>query len=554
MMSVSNCLVCGKKLTGRQRSFCSLQCKNDYFLSYDALKKRANERKQELVDQLGGSCSRCGYDRSLDALSFYNRDGESLHIDINMLANNNPDKLRLKLSGAQVLCRNCYEEYQNPENQITMAPVPHNDKRLSEKEFSTNLSKFYIGNKKVVAAVSGGIDSVVMLDLLAKALPKAQIIVAHLNHGYRAEADDDERFVRELAKYYGLEYETEKIVPPESGNIEEYFRDNRREFLKSVADKVGADFIALAHNANDQAETVIMNLVRGSGPTGLGGMLEQDGKIIRPLFNFARTDIEAYAKENNIVWQEDVTNKDTRFSRNYVRLEILPKLARLNQAYLENIARSAEIQQKISKDNDNLSLSSRPVWRDLSTSSSVGEVARDDREAKREIKNLTKKHFDAIEKQLSESAGTKEIHLPGNLRAVRRYDKLEIISEMRDNMNPAPTGLNLGHNRFANFRISVFAQSARSESLFEMLVSEKQLSRLTVRSPIAGDRIDKFGLAGQKKLQDLFVDAKIDRYRRRTWPVFVDEKDEIMWVPGLAIAKGLVPQTGNRLIRLKEEK
>jgi tRNA(Ile)-lysidine synthase len=142
-----------------------------------------------------------------------------------------------------------------------------------EKKFLENLKHSHVETgQTIVLAVSGGIDSVTMLDLFAKSGLDLNFVIAHLNHGVREEAVDDEMFVMGLSEKYEFPIETKKIKKPQTGNLEEELRIERRQFLEEVGEKKKADYIALAHNANDQAETVLFNLLRGAGPAGLSGM------------------------------------------------------------------------------------------------------------------------------------------------------------------------------------------------------------------------------------------------------------------------------------------
>ena len=139
MNDISNCMVCRKPLSGKQRSFCCTDCKNQYFLSYKAQKQRAEKRKAELIAEHGGKCEHCGYNFSLSALSFYDRAGGSLHIDANVLANSNFKKLEKELKNAQVLCRNCYEELQT-------LPLPSRPSKVSGEIPQEILPKGFLGS------------------------------------------------------------------------------------------------------------------------------------------------------------------------------------------------------------------------------------------------------------------------------------------------------------------------------------------------------------------------------------------------------------------------
>jgi tRNA(Ile)-lysidine synthase len=568
MKIISNCIVCQKPLSGKQRSFCSLKCKNDYYLGYQALKKRANERKQELINSFGGACKRCGYSASLDALSFYNKNGKTLSINTNLLANSNYNKLKMKLAGSQVLCRNCVEEVQNPTEDCRVANAPRNDVDLDIK-FAENLKHCGVKpGQTIVLGVSGGVDSIVMLDLFSKVQLKLNIVVAHLNHGIREEAILDEKLVAGLAEKHGFGFVSKTISRPKEGNLEEKLRNERRQFLLQTTLKNGAAFLALAHNANDQAETFIMNAVRGSGPAGLGAMSMSEDQIIRPLLNFSRTEIESYAEQRDLRWHEDQTNTDISYNRNYVRHRILPLLERLNPEYLSAIHRTTHLQRQIDEHLKEEAL--RVISRNETTAERLRRLDKPllyevlsllYEEVKGNRQNLSLSHLNAIEKLLKSSAGTKTLDLPENIVVRRAYDKLDFFAKLAHNIpsTPGTKKMKLGTQKFGDWEISISPLSSRpsktsgeisqeflSDSSTAVGMTNKNsividadlLPHLILRTKKPGDKVEKVGLSGRKKLQDLFVDAKIDRSKRTFWPIIEDTSSgEVIWVPLLAKTK-----------------
>ncbi len=213
----------------------------------------------------------------------------------------------------------------------------------------------------VLAAVSGGIDSVVLLDaLLAVRRPLGlRISVAHVHHGLRGEeADEDARFVERLAAARGLAVASARVDPQairrtgpsrQRPTLEEAARRLRAEALRKFCAELGADVIATAHHADDQAETVLLRLLRGSGPDGLGGIAERspDRAVVRPLLAVPRSAIEAYARAAGLRWREDASNFDRAFARNRVRHDWLPALdAAFAPGLLQRIADLAEAQRR----------------------------------------------------------------------------------------------------------------------------------------------------------------------------------------------------------------
>jgi tRNA(Ile)-lysidine synthase len=444
-----------------------------------------------------------------------------------------------------------------PKNlQIFGDPVINNGKEIIPKKsdivkkFQNNMANFDLTTKDaIVVGVSGGVDSVVLLNLLnfLETKIKPKLIVAHLNHGYREDSDNDEIFVSKLAANFGLKFVSKKLDRHSnilqnvgmSSNLEEYFRDERRAFLEEVAKNHKAKYICLGHNAVDQAETVIMNLVRGSGPAGLGGMHMSEGKIIRPILNISRSEIESYAIQNSIKWHEDSTNQDTAFDRNYTRHHILPLLSRLNLEFLESISRSAWIQRRV---DEMLKSEANKILDEFKDDVKSGQnlpkpllyevFGQMYEKVKGDRKNLDLKNLQRLENLIKKTSGTNEVSLPSGIVARRSYAKLDFLPRMRDNKVPPKQTVILGKNTFGEWQIKTkIAEYSKNDDKYICFLPD--LNNLTVRTMVPGDQIKLLGTGGTKKLQDIFTDAKIDREKRRNWPVF-EHSGEIIWVPGLA--------------------
>jgi len=203
-------------------------------------------------------------------------------------------------------------------------------------------------NARILCAVSGGADSMCLLHYLAKTRP-GRVVCAHFDHNLRgAQSQRDAQFVRETAKALGVEFTLGsgdvKRHSAESGKgIEEAAREMRYEFLQSAAREYGCDVVATAHNAEDNAETVIMNIARGTGLKGLCGIPPVRGNIVRPLLCVTRAEIEEYLRENELEHVEDSTNASDDYARNRVRHHVLPVLREQNPAFAENILSMTEL-------------------------------------------------------------------------------------------------------------------------------------------------------------------------------------------------------------------
>lgn len=204
------------------------------------------------------------------------------------------------------------------------------------------LAKYSAVNVPLVIGVSGGPDSMALLDLLRQVLFPESLVLVHVNYGLRKTAARDTKLVEKYALKYGLRLVVKKVVLGKEANaIEEKARDARYKILRQVARENKAPYILVAHNADDQAETVLFNLVRGGGLRGLGGMKEVAEGILRPLLGVRKADLLQYVKEHKVPFAVDESNKSTKFTRNFLRHKVIPELGRLNPGVVEQLMATA---------------------------------------------------------------------------------------------------------------------------------------------------------------------------------------------------------------------
>lgn len=209
--------------------------------------------------------------------------------------------------------------------------------------------------KRIAVALSGGLDSVVLLDTVCKAVKhhkQTEVFVFHVHHGLQKSADKWLVFCEGLAKHYQVQFDFRLLHLDQSqGNIEARARAGRYEALANLCEDYGVEDLLLAHHQNDQAETVLLQLLRGAGVAGLAGMPElrriagssKPITLWRPLLNQSRGELEAYAKEHHLQWIEDPSNRDRKYRRNAIRKDIIPKLEKIQPQAVANIARSASL-------------------------------------------------------------------------------------------------------------------------------------------------------------------------------------------------------------------
>ena len=203
--------------------------------------------------------------------------------------------------------------------------------------------------KKLYLAFSGGLDSTVLLHALLEYQKQYQIIVWHINHGLQDNAKSMEDFARKQAEQFGLEFRLDCLnMDPTKGNLEAKARDHRyRLFEQALSEN---DVLLTAHHKNDQAETLLLNMMRGSGASGLRAIASQkilgQGILFRPLLSYTRDDIKAYAQTHQLEWIEDPSNKNTQFDRNYLRHEVLPAIIKRWPAAISQMQRVSELQNE----------------------------------------------------------------------------------------------------------------------------------------------------------------------------------------------------------------
>jgi tRNA(Ile)-lysidine synthase len=439
--------------------------------------------------------------------------------------------------------------------------------------------------ERVLVAVSGGVDSIVLLHLLHELREELGIslAVAHLDHRIRAESSADAEFVAREAGRLGLPLILEaRDVPAyakERGlSLEEAAREVRYQFLEEAAAKVRAAKIALGHHRDDLVETLLLNLIRGAGLAGLRGMAPVRGSFIRPLIDCSRAEIEAFAQERGLRYCQDRTNLEQRFLRNRVRMELLPLLegyrpgvaARLAQtarilgeasAYLEGLAGERLGKMVLTEGEEGLVLDRRMFLAEepLLQSFILREAVR---RLRGSLRDLEFEHLRKM-RELSaqpETEGQAELHLPGGLTFFRRGGRL-ILSKARPGV-PKPEAyayefpLRLGENLFNELGWQFTLEEVEPPLEFDLDPLKAVIDRARIVEPLfirnwrPGDRFRPLGMRGMKKLQDLFVDEKVPQEERARVPLVCDRRG-IIWVVGLRLSEDYkVTEETKRALRI----
>lgn len=412
-------------------------------------------------------------------------------------------------------------------------------------------------HRTYIVAVSGGRDSVVLLDLLSRLQERWgwKLIVAHLDHAQRTSSAEDAAFVGSLADRYGYKYFLG--VLPRSIQSEAALRRARYDWLEEIRQKSDADKIVTAHHRNDRLETAIWHTIRGSDRVGPASLGYQRGVVVRPLIGFGRGDIITYAALRGLQWREDETNNDRNYTRNLVRHELMNFAPTQDPHYHQNLAGWVDhlegINVRIERKLDHLlselgdsiqggyELDRAKLLRltPLVQLNLLAHMARKLTHGRR----VSQRNLDAALRWLAQArSGSFSEALPG-LLMVREYDRVKFVLRSATPENIAPDGtqqifLNKPL-RFGGFELALRTDEVnRDHHLATHLLEPKTYY---VRTWQAGDRIAPIGMRGTKKIQDVFVDRKIPRSERLTWPIIVSEQNEVALVPRLVQNRHYVP-------------
>ncbi|MBO7748650.1 tRNA lysidine(34) synthetase TilS [Paenibacillus sp. MWE-103] len=464
-------------------------------------------------------------------------------------------------------------------------------KELSEYAKSEGL---WAPGDAVVVAVSGGPDSMALLHALHRLSgPESlTLVAAHVDHGFRGEESAKEaESVRRFAASLGVPCESAYIDMPAyieatGMNGQAASRGKRYEFLLGVAHTYGASRIALAHHADDQAETVLMRILRGTGLSGLAGIpvsrFEKNVELIRPLLRKYKADILRYCESWAIPYSHDSSNGQRHYFRNAVRLDILPYLSAYNPQLPQSLVRLAEL---ASAEDDWLALETKAVYDRLVLPHREGcqlnrkallglHVALQRRLIKLilsyiglETEPSSFESVETIRLAASEGAATTwSYDAGGGIRFVREYDDLRFIRAWdagRETVAPGgyayavaegTTSLSLPEaEAILSFEETAAAGARRPGNRREALFDADAIRYpLTVRNRRPGDRMAVLGLNGTKKVQDMFVDDRVAPSRREVLPIVVDANGLVLWIPGIRrSASALVADSTTRFLRMK---
>jgi tRNA(Ile)-lysidine synthase len=435
-------------------------------------------------------------------------------------------------------------------------------------------NRLFTCGDRILIAVSGGPDSVALLHLLHELRQEFELHleVAHLQHGIRGEeAREDARFVAELAEKLKLPFHLKEINLPEmksdagKGNLEALAREERYRFFAEVVREAKLDKVATAHTEDDQAETVMMWLLRGAGTKGLSGMspvhrlrvatgasMNMPLTVIRPLLDVSKSEILEYLEDRKCAYRVDQSNQHTALLRNWIRLELLPKIQqRVGTGFSARLSHLAAMIRDEDRFLDDLARKSYESVRDSNGLSRAGLLSEPKALQRRILRHwigLTRGHLRGLEfvhieellRLINEGPPQGRLSIPGGWELVREYDTVKLAKASRSLKRICYTyEFSIGTvlripeagMQLCSQEVNISVEAVPTDPMEALFDREALPRNLVVRNFRRGDRFKPLGMTGHKKVKGLFIDKKVPLSVRATLPLLATG-DEILWIPG----------------------
>ncbi|MEA1885602.1 MAG: tRNA lysidine(34) synthetase TilS [Bacteroidota bacterium] len=429
-----------------------------------------------------------------------------------------------------------------------------------------NQNKIFNRNDKILLAVSGGIDSVVMLDLFIEG--KYNIAVAHCNFQLRGEeSDGDERYVEELCRSAGTKMHKKRFTTIEYAavkgiSIQMAARDLRFKWLAEIKKEENYKLVALGHNLNDSIETMLINLARGTGLKGLTGIKPKSGYIIRPILFATREIIREYAEDNNIDYREDSSNIQTKYSRNKIRHNVIPVLEKINPSVLYSISETAEYLE-----------SAYIIYAQAIESKSKEIIKYTGKSAAIKISELKKlQPFETWIYELFKKWNFRKLQLVDIIQLIdadtgkQLFSNTHILTKDRDKIIITPlhkdktevitvnsAGELMNNDLIERYEIIPCEKlDIRNDPAYAYLDANLIRYPLTIRKWQAGDYFYPLGMKGRKKISNLLIDMKIPLPEKDDIYV-LETNGKIAWVIGIRIDERFkVTQSTEEILLIKK--
>ena len=433
------------------------------------------------------------------------------------------------------------------------------------QEFGRTLASLALPEGRALVAVSGGLDSVVLLDLLHRtADPRLELVVAHADHGIHPESSRIAASVVALAERLGLEVEVARLgLGPEAG--ETSAREARYAWLHELRERLGASTIFTAHHADDQSETVLMRALEGTGLGGLGGMRVVSGPLVRPLLRVERTRLAAYARQGGLQVWVDPANSDPAHLRSWIRCDLLPMLrrrlpqvdARLRRLGA-NAGRDREAWEHVlellpglglREEDGGISVAAAPVAAYHSALSHSVMIA----VARRAGFRMGAGRAARVLRLAQQGTSGREVPLGGGWRAELAFDRLRIVRRVEQAI---PLALSLegpsGEATWGEWKVTWRPESAPDRQERASRTAWFSAEGLVLRAWVPGDKLRPLAGAGRRPVVRCFQEARVPRRSRAEWPVLAGV-DAIVWIPGVCRSDALLPPAGSESLRIDVE-
>jgi tRNA(Ile)-lysidine synthetase-like protein len=402
----------------------------------------------------------------------------------------------------------------------------------------------------VILACSYGPDSMCLLDVLQKL--NLNIVVAHVNHKLRKEADQEYTLLKEYCHQNHLIFEGTEITKYGKGNIEAFARNFRYHFFKELINKYHAKYLFTAHHGDDLVETIIMRIARGSSFKGYAGFTlithNNNYDIIRPLIYLTKDEIIKYDQDNNIPYALDKSNDNEDYTRNKIRHQILPILKEINpkihtkfiklsntiNEYNDYIQKEADTYYQNLYLNNSLDLNEFNILPFLIKKEILNKILLS--LYKEDINKITDKHLNLLFNLIDSEKQNGFINLPNKMKVSKFYNILEFKTPLNIDLN-----YDYLFKEELNLPIGVIKKITTTDIIKSnyliRLNSEEFSLPIHVRTRRNGDKIETKNLNGLKKINEIFIDNKLSKKERDIFPIVTDNKDNILWIPGLKKSK-----------------
>lgn len=437
------------------------------------------------------------------------------------------------------------------------------------KVYDYLINEINLGNNDtIVVGCSGGPDSMALMYILMDIRKKIdiKIICAHVNHNVRIESKEEEKFLQEYCDANDIAFEAMTIEKYGDDNFHNQARKIRYQFFDEIIEKYNAKYLMTAHHGDDLMETILMRIVRGSTLKGYAGFekkVEKDNyTLVRPLIFVTKQELEDFDKEKNIPYVIDKSNFKGKYTRNRYRKTVLPFLKEedpnVHNKFLKFSDTLVEYNNYIDKVlkreinrvyKDNVIDIDLFLKNDLLIQKKIifyifEHLYQDD------LYQINMTHVMEVINLMNSKHSNSSINLPGNYKAIKAYNELKISEEI-DFINNYEVEINEYVELPNNHTIKRVDEEEKNDNNVCRLLTNEITLPLYVRTRTLGDKMLLKKLNGKKKLKDIFIDAKVPINERDSWPVVVDSKNQILWIPGIKKSKFSKQKNENYDIILK---